>query len=160
MLLGTAISSRRVFLLSLVVGAALLPVRAGAAEHESGGAEHESGGKGAGGKGPAPGDPIFVDVSPIVLPVIDGNSVTRQVGVLLTLELADKPAEGIVTEKRRELRDAFITELYRLYGWRSTADRVVKDTLVTQRLQLAADRVVGPGVVRAVLIRQIIEQER
>jgi hypothetical protein len=37
---------------------------------------------------------------------------------------------------------------------------VVKETLIKKRLQLAADRVLGPGVVRAILIRQIVEQER
>jgi flagellar FliL protein len=131
-----------------VLATAFVPRRAGAAEHEDGG------------KTPTPGEPIFVDVAPIVLPVVERNSVTRQVGVLLTMELADQPAIATVTDKRRELRDAFITELYRLYGWRSTADRVVKETLIKQRLQLAADRVLGPGVVRAILIRQIVEQER
>lgn len=154
----TAISSIRRQVLLGLLAAALAPAWAEAAEHRS---EGEGGGKAKGkGKEPAEGEPIFIDVSPIVLPVIEGNSVTRQVGVLLTMELADQPAIAVVTDKRRELRDAFITELYRLYGWRSTADRVVKETLVKQRLQIAADRVLGPGVVRAILIRQIVEQER
>ncbi len=122
-----------------------------AAEH----AEHGHGGKEA-----APGVPVFIDMQPIVLPVIEGKNVTRQVGVLLTVELAEGRASEDVEEKRRQLTDAFITELYRIYGWRSGADRVVNETLVKQHLQASADRILGKGVVEAVLIRQLVEQER
>jgi flagellar FliL protein len=113
----------------------------------------------AGVKPEVPGAPVFVDLQPIVLPVIEGDAVTRQVGILLTLELAEgQPAAG-VEAKRRQLTDAFITELYRLYGWRAEARRVVDEALLKQRLQATADRVLGQGVVRAILIRQLIEQE-
>ena len=112
------------------------------------------------GKEPIPGAPAFIDMQPIVLPVIEGKNVTRQVGVLLTVELAEGHVSDDVEEKRRELTDAFITELYRIYGWRSGADRVVNETLVKRRLQGTADRILGKGVVRAVLIRQLVEQDR
>ena len=38
-------------------------------------------------KVPLPGMPVFIDIQPIVLPVIEGSNVTGQVGVLLTVEL-------------------------------------------------------------------------
>jgi len=107
-----------------------------------------------------PGVPVFIDMQPIVLPVIEGKNVTRQVGVLLTVELAEGHVSDDVEEKRRQLTDAFITELYRIYGWRSGADRVVNEALVKQHLQASADRILGRGVVQAVLIRQLVEQER
>jgi flagellar protein FliL len=112
------------------------------------------------GKEPSPGAPVFIDMQPIVLPVIEGKNVTRQVGVLLTVELAQGHVSDDVEEKRRELTDAFITELYRIYGWRSGADRVVNETLVKRHLQASADRILGKGVVQAVLIRRLVEQER
>jgi flagellar basal body-associated protein FliL len=112
------------------------------------------------GKEPIPGAAVFIDMQPIVLPVIEGKNVTRQVGVLLTMELAAGHAADDVEEKRRQLTDAFITELYRIYGWRSGADRVVNETLVKRHLQATADRILGKGVVQAVLIRQLVEQER
>lgn len=99
-------------------------------------------------------------MDPIVLPVVEGRDVTRQVGVLLTLELAQNQTAAGIEEKRRQLTDAFITELYRIYGWRSGADRVVNEELIKRRLQAAADRVLGPGIVHAILIRQLVEQER
>jgi flagellar basal body-associated protein FliL len=107
-----------------------------------------------------PGIAVFVNMRPITLPVIERNRVTRQVGVLLTIELAEGHLKQEATEKDHELTDAFITELYRLYGARAGADRVVDEKLVKARLQAAADRILGNGVVRAVLIRQLIEQDR
>lgn len=104
--------------------------------------------------------PVFYDLRPIVLPVIERNSVTRQIGILLTLELNEGHTAESVEAHQRQLTDAVITELYRIYGWRSTADNVVSDALVKERVLHAAEGVLGTGVVRAVLIRQIIEQER
>ncbi|HJT05982.1 MAG TPA: hypothetical protein VJ747_03600 [Stellaceae bacterium] len=95
-----------------------------------------------------------------MLPVIERNAVTRQVGVLLTLELSDGHSAESVEPQRRQLTDAVITELYRVYGWRSTADRIVDETLIKDHVRAAANKVLGEGVVRAVLIRQLMEQER
>lgn len=107
-----------------------------------------------------PGAPVFVKLQPIVLPVIEGNTVTRQVGVLLTLELAEGQEAKSIEDQRTRVMDAFINELYRIYGWRSGAVQVVNDTLIKERLLRSADQVLGSGVIRAVLIRQIVEQER
>jgi flagellar protein FliL len=135
-----------ILLASLAALALALP--AGAAEHP---------------KGPntaSPGVPAFFNIEPIVLPVIEGNRIPRQVGVLLTLELAEGHSVAEARDKERELTDAFITELYRIYGWRSGDDRVVNERLIKERLQAAADRVLGPGVVHAILIRQLLEEQR
>ncbi|HXZ02011.1 MAG TPA: hypothetical protein VEI03_18605 [Stellaceae bacterium] len=107
-----------------------------------------------------PGVPDFFNMPPIELPVVEGNVVTRQVGLLLSLELAEGHRKSEVTRKDREVTDAFITELYRIYGWRSGAVKVVNEALIKRHLQAAADRVLGPGVVHAILIRQLVEQER
>jgi len=107
-----------------------------------------------------PGIAVFIDLRPITLPVIEGNRVTRQVGILLTIELAEGHLKQEATEKDHELTDAFISELYRLYGARAGANRVVDEKLLKIRLQATADRVLGRGVVRAVLIRQLVEQDR
>ena len=111
-------------------------------------------------KEPIPGMPVFIDIQPISLPVIEGSNVTGQVGVLLTVELVRGRAAEEVEEKQRELTDAFITELYRIYGWRSGADRVVGEALVKRHLQVTADRILGKGVVQAILIRQLVEHDR
>jgi hypothetical protein len=107
-----------------------------------------------------PGMPAFFNIEPIVLPVIEGNRIPRQVGILITLELAQGHSAREAQDKDRQITDAFITELYRIYGWRSGDDRVVNERLIKERLQAAADRVLGPGVVHAILIRQLLEEQR
>lgn len=114
----------------------------------------------AGARDLIPGAPVFFDIRPITLPVIEGNRVTRQVGILLTIELNQGHIKQEASEKERELTDAFITELTRMYGSRAGANRVVNHALVKDRLQASADRILGQGAVRAVLIRQLVEQDR
>jgi hypothetical protein len=108
---------------------------------------------------PVPGVPDFVDLEPIVLSVIERNRVTGQIGVMLTLELVDgQPAQAIDEEKRLRLMDAFVRELHLIYSARSTAERVVDEDIIKQRLLRSADGVLGKGVVHAILVRRLIEQ--
>jgi hypothetical protein len=108
---------------------------------------------------PVPGVPDFVDLDPIVLPVIERNRVTRQIGLMLTLELVDgQPAQAIDEEKRLRLMDAFVRELHLIYSARSTAERVVDEDIIKRRLLRIADGVLGTGVVHAILVRRLIEQ--
>ena len=109
---------------------------------------------------PVEGVPDFIDIQPIILPVIERNAVTRQVGIVVTLELAQGEHADAVEPKRRQLTDAFIRELHTLYAWRSGSDRVADERLVKRRLLLVADAVLGQGVVHAVLVRQLLEQGR
>ena len=104
--------------------------------------------------------PDFVDLEPIVLPVIERNRVTRQVGVMLTLELFyGRPAQSIDEEKRLRLIDAFVRELHLIYSARSSGDRVVDEGVIKQRLLRTADTVLGKGVVHAILVRRLVEQQ-
>jgi hypothetical protein len=109
----------------------------------------------------APADaPVFVNLQPIVLPVIERNAVTRQIGILLTLELGAGQTAESIEPKRRQLVDAFVHELYRMYDARSGAGRVVDEDVVKAHLLRTADGVLGSGVVQAILIRQLLEQQR
>jgi hypothetical protein len=107
-----------------------------------------------------PDAPVFFDIRPLMLPVIEGNRVRRQIGILLTLELVKGHVKQEAAEKEHELTDAFITELNRMYGWRAGANRVADERLIKERLHAAADRILGANVVRDVLIRQLIEQDQ
>jgi hypothetical protein len=108
---------------------------------------------------PVPGVPDFVDLAPIVLPVIERDRVTRQIGIMLTLELVDGlPEKSIDGEKRLRLMDAFVRELHLIYSARSTTDRIVDETVIKQRLLRTADGVLGKGVVHAILVRRLVEQ--
>jgi hypothetical protein len=154
--LGLGISeARRARRLDLVV-LALVPALLVAAPHPAAAAEKGKPEKVEG----APDGPVFVKLSPIVLPVYSGNKVTRQAGLVLTLELVKGKSEADVEPNRRRLTDAFLTELYGVYELRGTADRIIDPATVKQTLQGASDRVLGAGVVQQVLIQQAFEGTR
>jgi hypothetical protein len=110
---------------------------------------------------PAIAGPTFIKLPPIVLPVFNNeNKVARQAGLVLALELEPGKTAADVEPNRRQLQDAFITDLYTLYDQVGGADRVIDSAIVKQRLLETSDRVLGPGIVRAVLIQQAFERGR
>jgi hypothetical protein len=114
------------------------------------------------GKGePAIEGPTFVKLAPIVLPIFNSeNKVTRQAGLMLALELEPGKTAADIAPNERKLRDAFITDLYALYELTANAEHVIDVALVKERLQDTSDRVLGPGIVHAVLIQQAFERAR
>jgi hypothetical protein len=149
---GTSEQGRRLGLAVLALVPALLlagPCPAAAGEH----------GKAAKAEG-VPDGPVYVKVPPLVLPVYQGDKVTRQAGVVVTLELVKGKTEADVEPNRRQLFDAFLTDLYAVYELRGNADRVIEPALVKQTLQEAGDRILGTGVIEQVLIQQAFERVR
>lgn len=114
-------------------------------------------------KPPEPGEgegqgPAFIKLPPIVLPVFDGNRVTRRAGIVLALELEPGKTAVELEPNRRQLYDAFISDLYAFFDQHSGSDRVIDTTLIKQRLQETSDRILGPGFVHQVLIQQAFER--
>jgi hypothetical protein len=146
---GGYLTSRRLVLVAVLAALTFAAMPALAVDREKGV------------KGPhVDGVPDFVDIQPIILPVIERDAVTRQVGIVVTLELAQGEHPDVVEPKRRQLTDAFIRELHTLYAWRSSSNRVVDEQLIKRRLLLVADDVIGQGIVHAILVRQLLEQAR
>ena len=150
---GTGIfSCRRATWLFIALTGTLLCGSALAAEHAE--------------KKPAKGEvaiegPAFVKMAPIVLPIFNKeNKVTRQAGLVLALELEPGKTAVDVEPNERKLRDAFITDLYTLFDQAADAEHVIDVVLIKQRLQETSERVLGPGIVHAVLIQQAFERAR
>ena len=104
------------------------------------------------------GGPVFVTMSPISLPLIQGTQVVRQVTLRLSLELKAGVNELAIDQVRPRLIEAFIEELTKIYEKTDLKTKVIDVVLVKKRLQASADRVLGSGVVAAVLIQQELER--
>jgi len=102
--------------------------------------------------------PAYVRLPPIVLPVFEGNKITRRAGIVLALELEPGKTEAQLEPKRRQLYDAYISDLYALYDEESGTGRVIDAVRIKQRLQSTTDRILGPGFVHEVLIQQAYER--
>jgi len=95
-----------------------------------------------------------------VIPVVEGTEVSRQVSVGVALELAEGQTAESIESKRPILVDAFYKELYGMFAQRSRSDRIANDRAIKERLAKVADRELGTGVVKEVLIQKLFEQER
>ena len=98
---------------------------------------------------------LFVTLDPLVLPVIRNGHVVEHITLGLQLEVLGLDSEIRLRDNLPKLRDAFVTELYGLMGLRYVQEKRGQLPLVKERLQLVSDRVLGPGVVRNVLINGI-----
>lgn len=125
-----------------------------------GGVPHRSLGEEHGAGTTAPAGPVFVRLRPIVLPIVEGDRVAKTTGIVLSLELAHGKTEADLDADRVRLRDAFITELYAYLDQHADDSRAIDTELLKQRLTRASARVLGPGVVRQVLILQAFERRR
>jgi uncharacterized membrane protein YhdT len=115
---------------------------------------------GGGGEAKGPeGGSAFVEMTPIILPIVDGGRVVQSVSIIVSIETASPAVANRARALRPKLVDALLTELYGLLNER-TAIRagVVQVDVVKARLLIAAERVLGEGSVTDVLL-QVVQQQ-
>jgi hypothetical protein len=107
------------------------------------------------------GAPAYVRFQPIFIPIIQGDRVTRQVGVTLILELAKGQEKLPIEEKRLQLNDAFVRDLFAFFQQRASLHGSdIDESYLKGRLLKVADNVIGEKAVREVLIEQIFEERK
>ncbi len=107
------------------------------------------------------GAPSYVRFSPIFIPIIQGDRVTRQVGLTLMFELVKGQEKPPIEEKRLQLNDAFMRDLYAFFQQRSGMTGAdIDEVYLKERLLKVADTVIGAKAVREVLIQQFFEQRK
>jgi hypothetical protein len=107
------------------------------------------------------GAPSYVRFPPIFIPIIQGDQVTRQIGVTLMLELVKGQEKEPIEEKRLQLNDAFVRDLYAFFQQRAgVKSNDIDEMYLKDRLLKVADNIVGDKVVREVLIEQFFEQKK
>jgi flagellar basal body-associated protein FliL len=92
--------------------------------------------------------------------VIENDKVTRQITVGIALELREGLKPDSIDEKKPQIIDAFLRDLYAMFAQRSEIARVAVENSIKRRLAQTADRILGPGTVRQVLILELLERQR
>jgi hypothetical protein len=100
----------------------------------------------------------YIRLPPIFVPVIKGDQVSRQIGVTLTLEHIDNSTRSDVDAKRKQLYDALFRELYGFFQERVPASGHIDQAYLKTRLLKTAIAVVGPNLIKEVLIVQLFER--
>jgi hypothetical protein len=93
-----------------------------------------------------------IKLAPIIVPIIGGDRVVGQAGVRVQLVLADPGDFNIVDRARGRLVDAFFRDLYALFDQFQGAPANVSAAIIKQHLTRVADRVLGPGKIRDIVI--------
>jgi flagellar basal body-associated protein FliL len=117
-------------------------------------------GQGSSNEAPAVSGPTFVKLPLFNIPVIEGDKVTRLITVGVALELVEGLKPDSIEERKPEVIDGFLRDLYAMFAQRSGTSRIAVEGSIKRRLAQTADRVLGPGKVRQVLIIDLLERPR
>ncbi len=96
-----------------------------------------------------------IKLDPIILPVIREGQVTLHVTVVVVIELTKAVPLSELRVFSHPLRDSMLSELHGMYASRYVQERGYNLPVVKERLSKAAERVLGAGSVRGVLLKDL-----
>lgn len=105
---------------------------------------------------PPPPHPVFVRISPVVVPVIGNTKAEQFITLVVSLEVDGDSKAAQVQEQMPRLVDAFIVALYGVLDDESVMDgKIVNIPLIKGKLKEAANKALGPGIVHQVLVQTL-----
>lgn len=100
----------------------------------------------------------FVQLDPLILPVVGKDGLTQLVSLVIVIETPDEAGKQHITYMSPRLKDAFIQDMY---GALNQTDvmrgGIIEVTALKNRLHKVSERVMGEGVVNNVLL-QVVQQ--
>ena len=100
----------------------------------------------------------FVELDPLILPIIDNDGVHQVVSMVVAIEVADAPTADKVKAMSPRLKDAFIQDMYgALNEHAALKGGVIQVTAIKKRLNEVTNKVLGEGVAHDVLL-QVVQQ--
>lgn len=127
---------------------------AGGEEHEAElkKAEHEDDGHGF-------GSVDFVELGPLVLPIVDANGVSQTVSMVVALEVKGSSSVGKVQKYEPKLKDAFIQDMYGVLNRHAALKGgVIQVGVIKERLNKISDKVMGDEDIVQDVLLQVVQQ--
>jgi hypothetical protein len=109
---------------------------------------------------PVPGEAYFVQLAPMFIPVITKTGIPRQVSIAVAIQIADGADAKGVEEKRPELDNAFLDDIYRYVQQRGGIGVPNGEVALKQRLLETAQHVLDPVAVKEIEIEEFFQQAR
>jgi len=101
----------------------------------------------------------FVELSPLILPVINDRGVTQMVSLVVALEVDSQEKAAKVTKFSPRLTDAFLSDLYGSFSRQAPEGGIIPIGYVKERLNNASEKVLGDAIIDDVLV-QVLQSRR
>ena len=122
-----------------------------------GGGHEVSKGEKKGGHGEA-GHHEYVELDPLVLPIVDNNGVSQVVSMVVALEVSDTAAADEVKRMAPKLKDAYIQDMYGMLSEHAALKGgVIQVSYIKERLNKISVDVIGDESFHGVLL-QVVQQ--
>ena len=100
----------------------------------------------------------FVELDPLILPIVDETGVSQVVSIVVVIEAAGTEEAQSITNLQPKLKDAYIQQLYGVLNKKSALkDGVVQVGMIKSRLSDITHVVLGEGMANDVLL-QVVQQ--
>ena len=120
--------------------------------------EHAEGAKDKHQKGDHGPASIFVQLDPVILPIIGKDGVTQTVSLVIAIETGDEAGKAEILRLAPRLKDAFIQDMYGMLNQEvMVRGGVIQVTALKSRLQQISYRVLGKEQTKDVLL-QVVQQ--
>ncbi len=104
------------------------------------------------------GESRFVEFSPLILPIVDGNGVNQVISLVLSLEVTGQDNVDEVTAMMPRLQNAFIQDMYGVLNRHAMfKGGPVEVDYIKKRLGRISDKIMGEDKVDSVLL-QVVQQ--
>ena len=100
----------------------------------------------------------YVGLDPFLAPVIEGRRISKYVAVGIILELYSKDHKPLVYKNMTPLRNAFIEDFVFQAQMNSGTTQSILLHRVKSRFRTLANRIVGDGIVKEVLIANVMDR--
>jgi flagellar basal body-associated protein FliL len=109
---------------------------------------------------PVPGEPYYFQLAPMFVPVITRTGIPRQVSIAVAIQIADGADAKGVEERRPELDNAFLSDIYRYVQQRGGIGVPNGEVALKQRLLETAQHILDPVAVKEIEIEEFFQQAR
>ncbi len=100
----------------------------------------------------------FVELSPLILPIVDGSGVNQIISLVVALEVQGEDTAEMVESRMPKLQDAFIQDMYGVLSRQAALKGgIIQVNYIKERLNRIANEVLGAGSVDDVLL-QVVQQ--
>lgn len=105
------------------------------------------------GQAPMAAPPSYVDFGLLVVPVIQDREVKKQAEMILRLEVPFEKKE-VVAQNLPRLQNAFLEDMMAYLPYQLRSSSSLDEAAIRNRLNIIAEKVLGPGMVKDVIIEQ------